>query len=193
MFHLPPAVPREQAHTRQITFRGYFREDGLWDIEAELTDVKPYLCIADGANVNAGEPIHGMAIRLTIDDDMIVKEIIPVMEQRPFEECTLVLGPMHSIIGFKMGPGWRAAVDKAVGGTNGCTHMREMLYNAATAAYQMIESHKEHLLRKEGKPIPAVVSPPAHLGKCMSWAFDGPVMKRHLPQFYAPKDPPTSD
>jgi len=29
-------------HRRQIDCRGYRREDGLWNIEAHLTDVKSY-------------------------------------------------------------------------------------------------------------------------------------------------------
>ncbi|MEY3991305.1 MAG: hypothetical protein RIS04_68, partial [Pseudomonadota bacterium] len=38
---LPAPAPRRLSHTRTVVFRGYDREDGLWDIEATLTDVKP--------------------------------------------------------------------------------------------------------------------------------------------------------
>ena len=38
---LPPPAPRDLKHTRTIVCQGYEREDGLWDIEARLTDTKP--------------------------------------------------------------------------------------------------------------------------------------------------------
>jgi hypothetical protein len=139
-------------------------------------------------SVEAGEPIHGITIRLTIDDEMTVRNVVTSMEHTPLEECRLVSTPMRSIIGLTMGPGWRGAKDKAIGSTKGCTHMRELLYNAATAAYQMISSYKEYLLRKAGKPVPPHITPPPHLGKCPPWTLDGPLTKRFLPPFYASKD-----
>lgn len=39
---LSPPEPREHIHSRDIILRGYRREDGLWDIEAHLTDTKTY-------------------------------------------------------------------------------------------------------------------------------------------------------
>ena len=39
---LPEAEAREPLHTRSISYQGYRREDGLWDIEAHMTDVKSY-------------------------------------------------------------------------------------------------------------------------------------------------------
>ena len=37
---LPRPVPRKLSHNRVIDCRGYERDDGLWDIEGHLTDVK---------------------------------------------------------------------------------------------------------------------------------------------------------
>jgi hypothetical protein len=37
-----PAVPRTHIHTRRIACEAYEREDGLWDVEANMTDVKTY-------------------------------------------------------------------------------------------------------------------------------------------------------
>lgn len=38
---LSAPVPRVMRHRRAITVEAYLREDGLWDIEARLTDTKP--------------------------------------------------------------------------------------------------------------------------------------------------------
>ncbi|MEY4060244.1 MAG: hypothetical protein RL551_1502, partial [Pseudomonadota bacterium] len=37
---LSTPASRNPLHTREITFQGYAREDGLWDIEAHLRDFK---------------------------------------------------------------------------------------------------------------------------------------------------------
>ena len=39
---LPKAAARKLMHTRTIDCRGYEREDGLWDIEGRLSDIKSY-------------------------------------------------------------------------------------------------------------------------------------------------------
>ena len=38
---LSAPLPRSMRHRRAITVEAYLREDGLWDIEARLTDTKP--------------------------------------------------------------------------------------------------------------------------------------------------------
>jgi hypothetical protein len=39
---LPPAALRAPMHAREVVRCGYRRTDGLWDIEARLTDRKGY-------------------------------------------------------------------------------------------------------------------------------------------------------
>jgi hypothetical protein len=43
-----------------------------------------------------------------------------------------------------MGPGWRQAIDRTIGGVQGCTHLRELLFNMATAAFQTIPHAQRH-------------------------------------------------
>jgi len=35
-------VRRRHMHTRTIECNGYLRDDGLWEVEARLRDVKPF-------------------------------------------------------------------------------------------------------------------------------------------------------
>ena len=73
---LAAPVPRTHVHTRDVQYRGYRREDGLWDIEAELTDTKTYEQEKPGRGVMpAGEAVHGMVIRLTVDDAMKITDV----------------------------------------------------------------------------------------------------------------------
>lgn len=191
---LPPSAPRRHVHTRTVEFKGYRRDDGLWDIEAELIDSKPFAFpVFDRGVLDPGEPVHGMTIRVTVDDDMVVKDVAAVMPKVPFPQCRAGTAPLRKLIGAKMGPGWRAAIDKAMGGTAGCTHLRALLFNAATAAYQTIPTYREHERRLLGMPRPKSTTPPSHLGRCVSWAFDGKAVQRFEPEFYEAPSPNDGD
>ena len=68
---LSSPAAREHIHNRTVECRGYRREDGLWDIEGRLVDVKTYTFHNnERGDVPPGEPVHEMWIRLTVDDDM---------------------------------------------------------------------------------------------------------------------------
>jgi hypothetical protein len=156
----------------------------LWDIEAEMMDTKTYtLERSERGTMPPGTPIHGMSIRVTVDDSMTIREIASSQEHTPFDECQQGNAPMQKMVGATLGPGWRHAIERALGGVRGCTHLRELLFNMATAAYQTIPSYKERLRRQSGAPRTAGTEPPYHLGKCIAWDFDGPVVARHHPEF----------
>jgi len=177
-------APRTHVHTRSVEYRGYRRDDGLWDIEAELTDTKTYTHKApDRGVMEAGAPLHGMAIRVTVDDAMKINEIAVRMPAAPFPECQQAKPPMSRLIGATLGRGWRKAIEETLGGTQGCAHLRELLFNMATAAYQTIPHYRNHLRREARLPEPVLKRPPPHLGQCLAWDFDGSVVKRHRPQF----------
>src|SRR4051794_39240065 len=177
-------APRTLAHTRSVQYRGYRRDDGLWDIDAELTDTKTYAFQRhDRGPMQPGEPLHGMAIRLTVDDHMKIVDVAVRMPATPFDECQQAKPPMSRLIGHTLGRGWRKTIEHALGGTQGCAHLRELVFNMATVAYQTIPHYRNHLRRLAGEPRPVLKRPPPHLGQCLAWDFDGPVVARHRPEF----------
>jgi hypothetical protein len=181
---LPPPQPRKPLHHRKVSYDGYLRDDGLWDLEARMTDTKAYpMSTPDRGDMPAGTPIHDMYIRATVDDSMKIVEIAAVMASRPFPECPKAEDPMQKLVGATMGPGWRHTIEKAIGGIQGCTHLRELLFNMATAAYQTIPVYQAHVLKRSTISPDAEGRPPPHLGKCMSWDFNGSVVQRIYPQF----------
>lgn len=181
---LPPPAPREHLHTRAVTYRGYLRSDGLWDIEAELADTKQYETdLADRGLLAPGTPIHGMAIRVTIDEQMTIQGIVADMAYTPYGECLQGEDPMKKMIGVRLGPGWRQAIEANLGGIRGCTHLRELLFNMATAAYQTVYPYRERQRRLAGEAQSTFRDPPYHLGRCIAWDFNGPVVMRYFPQF----------
>lgn len=182
---LPEPAARRHLHTRAVSYRGYLREDGLWDIEGEMSDVKTYgFKRSDGQDVPVGTPIHHMHIRLTVDESLTIRAIATAMDSTPFGECQQGNDPMQQMVGARLGPGWRQAIEKALGGVRGCTHLRELLFNMATAAYQTVFPWRERERRMAGVAAAEATEPPYHLGRCIAWDPDGPVTQRYYPQFF---------
>lgn len=173
---LSPPAPRIHLHDRRVVYRGYRREDGLWDIEAELRDTKttPFDIPGEG-RWEPGEPLHGMAIRLTVDRHTVVQAIEVAMDHVPHGPCPQAAAPMQRMVGCRLSRGWRRSIEQHLGGIQGCAHLRELLFNMATAAFQTMVQDI----------VPAdPEQPPPHLGKCLAWDFDGPVVQRQYPRFY---------
>src|SRR6188768_266427 len=144
MADLPAAVPRRPIHTRRTSFEGFLREDGLWDLDCTLSDTKSDpIHMRERGTLPAGEPVHLLRVRLTVDDDLTIRAVQTGAINTPFDECQVPAdAPMQKLVGLTMGPGWRKAIDGAIGGVGGCTHLRELVFNAATAAFQMIPHYR---------------------------------------------------
>lgn len=163
-------------HTRRVTYQGYRREDGLWDIEGELHDSKPFDFELTGeGRWAAGQPVHHMRIRVSFDEQMVIRAIVASMDAVPHGPCPEILPNLDRMVGEVLGKGWRHTIQRHLGGTEGCTHLRELLFNLATAALQT---------RVGSFRPPADGGPPPHLGQCRAWDFDGPVVQKVYPMFF---------
>ena len=188
---LPESAPRKHVHTRTITYKGYEREDGLWDMEAHMTDTKTYKFSNDWrGEMQAGEPLHEMLLRVTIDDDFIIQNVIAVTDNSPFEMCPEIAPNYKALIGIQMGPGWRKAIRMQVGGIQGCTHLTELLFPMATVAMQTIWplSRKPKSKEREGETEKQQSRRPLILDTCHAWASDSQVVKQNTPKYYTGKD-----
>ena len=186
---LPESSPRKHVHTRTITYKGYEREDGLWDMEAHMTDTKTYKFSNDWrGEMQAGEPLHEMLLRVTIDDDFIIQNVIAVTDNSPFEMCPEIGPNYKALIGIQMGPGWRKAIRMQVGGIQGCTHLTELLFPMATVAMQTIWPLSRKPKRKAGEAEKQQSRRPLILDTCHAWASDSQVVKQNTPKYYTGKD-----
>ena len=188
MSSLPAPVARRPVHTRRISFEGFLRDDDLWDIDCQLSDTKANdIVMRERGTLPAGEPVHLLQVRLTVDDAFTIHAVQTGVLNVPFQECHVPAdAPMQKLVGLTMGPGWRKKIEGAIGGVGGCTHLRELVFNAATAAYQMIPHHRAMQSGRRDEATPDG-KPPFYMGQCMTWAFDGPVVQRVAPQFYRGK------
>lgn len=172
---LSPIPDRTPQHERDVRYRSYARADGLWDIEGELRDSKTHdIELSGGRHMPAGTAIHHMWIRTTVDARLAVQAIEVVMDSHPLGHCPEATRALQTMVGCSMARGWRKAINENLGGVASCTHLRELLFNMATAAFQSVPG-------VFGDADPS--QPPRHLGQCLGWDFNGPGVARYYPQF----------
>ena len=148
---LSPAVPREAVHKRQINCNGFVRADGLYDIEAELTDHKTYDFPSDfRGTVTPDLAVHHMALRITIDRDRVIQHAEAITITGPYAICPTANAVFDNLVGLQIGPGWRRKVQAAIGGRHGCTHITELLGPVATIAYQTLYGEEARQKRQSG-------------------------------------------
>jgi hypothetical protein len=177
---LPEPAPREPVHCRVVECRGYRRRDGLWDIEGRLVDTKAYPFVnAHRGEIAPGVPLHEMWLRLTVDDRLQVQDVVAVTDAAPYAVCPAITPAFATLKGLTIGPGWRREVLQRLGGVQGCTHLVELLWPLATAAYQTVYP----ILARE-RPAVANDRPPSHLDSCHALARDGEVVRQHHPRWY---------
>ncbi len=173
---LSKPIAREPVHRRRVECFGYRREDGLWDVEGHLIDTKGYdFSNFDRGTIRAGEPVHEMWLRLTLDDDLVIHRAEACTEFAPFGVCPEAAPNMERLAGVKIGPGWRKTVKRRIGGILGCTHLRELLGPIATTAYQTILPIRRRERHRE-RPSSALIN------SCLAYADGGAVARRLWPE-----------
>lgn len=148
---LSQASDRTLLHLRDIALRGYLRADGLVDIEAHLTDTKTYsFGNRARSRINAGEALHGMWLRLTVNQELTVQAAEASMDFTPHAICPGAAPSFTGLAGLTIGKGFLKGAMERVGGTKGCTHLRELLQQMATVAIQTMFSVKSHGVGQSG-------------------------------------------
>jgi len=174
---LSEPVARESLHTRRIVLHGYHRADGLFDVEAQLTDTKATGFAAEERGfIDAGEPLHGMSMRMTVDEDMLIVGFEAVTDYSPFRICPDIAPNFASLVGIRIGRGFIRAAAERIGGTHGCTHLRELLQQMATVAFQTL-----YPVRAKRA---AATTTPALLNTCYAYSSDNDVVRRRWPEHY---------
>jgi len=174
---LSPAAPRKLLHLRDITLRGYERDDGMIDIEVHMTDTKTYSWTnRDRGGIAAGEPLHDMWMRVTINREMTIQSCEARMDGTPHAICPQVAPNFARLEGLTIGKGFLKSAMGRLHGVEGCTHLRELLQPLATVAFQTmfsLDHGKPRTSRAEGVP-------PYLVNTCYAYKEDGPVVRRKL-------------
>lgn len=185
---LSAPTPRQPSHTRVVTCHGFEREDGLWDIEGRIVDTKAYSFENKdrGGRIEAGEALHDMSLRLTIDIDMKIHDAEQCTDASPYNYCQSVEHFCKNLIGQTIGPGWTKLSRVKMGGGSGCTHLTELLLPMATTAFQTLVRAKYKNVTSGAKHIDTAKTP-KFINSCHALQADGPIVREHWPQFYEQK------
>ena len=177
---LPPTTAREALHTRAIDMRGYRRADGLYDIEGHITDVKTHPLHPPGraTPMPSGLPVHDMWVRLVVDRDLVIKDVVVAIDNGPYDACPSATSSLKPLIGEKIGAGWSTRV-RALRGPHSCTHVVELLIPLATAAYQTLAPERfqrPDALDKNGRPV--------RIDSCYAYSSNRALVLERWPEHY---------
>src|SRR5690606_6836197 len=100
----PPDIAREPLHTRSIRVNAFAREDGQWDLEAELIDFKAYdFPMRDDSIHRAGDPIHHMNMRITFNDQFTITAAIADYDAAPYgAQCSEIAPDYCALVGMNL-------------------------------------------------------------------------------------------
>jgi hypothetical protein len=180
---LPNSAPREKKHHRKIDCEGFLRNDGLWDIDAHLVDTRSYDCGYDedhrGGMIRAGEAVHDMWLRLTIDLDFLIHDVQAASDQTPFGICPRAAETMRELIGLYIAPGWRRQVRERIGSNQSCTHLMDLLGQLTATAYQTLHAALEAREAERESP-----RRPPIIDTCIALSSNGEIVRKRWPEFY---------
>jgi hypothetical protein len=170
-----PKGPRSALHRRTIEIRGWKREDGLYDIEGHLLDRKDVeFRLAAGVRT-AGEPIHSMWLRITVDARLNIVDAAASTDAMPYAgECDKITPDYRKLIGLAIRPGYHQKVKELFGNVRGCTHITELAGSLATAAFQTLAG--QGLQDPDRKPF--------QLDQCHALESTKPAVARYYPKWY---------
>lgn len=168
----PPG--RTLRHSRNIHCRGYLRDDGMYDIEAEMQDVSAVQTELPFTTLPADGFLHKMRLTMTLDTDMVIQHVEARTETGPTPYCADINAAYGALRGLRIGSGFRQEAKARLAGAKGCTHLTDLLGPLATTAMQTMMSMQRESMpwhaRLEGQePLPK----PWVLGTCHAYRLDG--------------------
>ncbi len=192
-----PAEPvtRRHVHTRAIRLQAFARSDGLWDIEAELTDTKGGdFQLATGVR-KAGDPVHDMWLKVTIDAHLNIVAADAGSPWVPYPGHCDQIGPDYrKLVGLNLTQDFRRHLRERLGGAQGCTHLTELAGVLPTAA---IQAFAGEVIKTQDASQPATEEAaqrkPFQLDRCHALRSDSPAVAQFYPRWYrAPRGAPPS-
>ena len=173
-------------HTRSIQVQAFARDDGLWDIDAHLTDIKTSdTTLASGVRA-AGTPVHDLWLRITIDTQLTVVAAEAVSDAVPYPGfCDTIGSAYGKLVGLNLMKGFRHGVTERLAGIAGCTHLTELALVLPTAAIQAFAG--EVIDTRDGAQDGAQDDKQQHkpfqLDRCHALRSDGAAVAQYYPRW----------
>ncbi|WP_074171473.1 DUF2889 domain-containing protein [Caballeronia temeraria] len=175
-----PLITRDELHHRRIDMRGYRRSDGLFEVEAILTDRKShnFTPASGGKTVSPGQPLHNMGVCLVFDAEMTVREAHTFIADAPYDTCVGGGENFRSLEGLRIASGWTGEVKRRLVGARSCAHLRELLIPLATTAIQTmiaLRVNDPEPVDEHGRPM--------KINSCFAYSDAGEIVARRWPQY----------
>ncbi|MCK9382655.1 MAG: DUF2889 domain-containing protein [Sulfuritalea sp.] len=187
---MPTDNDRKLVHTRQITCRAFRLKNGFLEIETTVTDEKGQeVPFRSRPPVLVGEFMHRMSLTLTIDDDYVIRDVKARTLKAPWPMCGGTDEAYRGLIGLRIGAGFSQKVREILGGVQGCTHVTELVTQAANTYMQA--SWPDRISRQiaidpDPRNWPGNRTP-AFVNQCHAWRQDGDTMLHEYPELIPPK------
>ncbi len=188
---LPTAASdRQLKHRRHIDVHIYARGNGLWEVDARITDVRARETQMATGMLPAGAPIHDMLLRLVVDERFNVVEAGAETLAAPYPGSCSDYGDLYGrLVGLNLMLGFRHAVKERLGGIQGCTHITELTQVLPTA---VVQAFAGEVIDTRGDS--AESTQPFQIDRCRALRADGPAVKTYYPRWYrAPQHSASAD
>lgn len=176
------AAQRQLKHRRQIDVQVYTRGNGLWEVDATLSDTKTRISQMRDGPRPAGTPIHDMLLRLVVDEQLNIVEAGSETRWMPYTGSCGEHGDAYTrLVGLNLLQNFRKELRARVGGVLGCTHISELAQTLPTA---VVQAFAGEVIDTRGDTEGA--SRPFQIDRCHALRSDGDVVRLHYPRWYRP-------
>ena len=179
------AAHRQLKHRRQIDVQVFARGDGLWEVDATLTDTKTRDAHLAASVRPAGTPIHEMLLRLVVDQQLNIREAGSETRWMPYPPLCAEHGDAYArLVGLNLLQGFREQLRQRLGGVLGCTHITELAQVLPTA---VIQAFAGEVIDTRGD----AQTRPFQIDRCHALRSDGPAVHTYYPRWHR-KAPPAA-
>ena len=126
-----------------------------------------------------------MLARITVDEHLTIVGAEAATEAGPFATCPGGAETFGRLVGITIRSGFLREANARIGGVEGCTHIRELLQQMATVAFQTSFAMKSRQASSEAAAHRLVNS-------CHAYSAAGPVVQRRWPELYTGPDRETA-
>jgi hypothetical protein len=176
---LSSPASRKLRHTRAITVEAFARDDGLWDLDACIRDIKTHDIVLPSGLRPGGLPVHDLKLRVTIDRDMTIVDAEAASDAVPYPGyCDTIAPAYKKLIGLSLLKHFRLHLKDRLSGVLGCTHLTELAQVLPTVAIQAFADDA-----MENRSANAPAERPYELDRCHALRADGPAVEKYYPQW----------
>ncbi len=181
---LSSPVPRALRHTRAIRIEAFARDDGLWDLDARITDVKVAdVTLASGLRAG-GSFLHDLNLRITINRELTIVDAEAASDAVPYPgHCDSFASAYQKLIGLNLMKGFRLGIKERLSGVLGCTHLNELAQILPTAAIQAYAN--DVIKTRDGAGEDLLPDRPFQIDRCHALRADGPGVAKYYPRWIA--------